>query len=566
MSRNTVPSAEVMAPSRRIPPSTLHSSATARAWRLIILSVCCVLALPRGGSAQIIGQVSIGGNPGGSAYVNATAKRLYVSDGYATSPTTVVDVSTPTSPTIITTVPGSGAIADAITGTFYTSSGFGGQILVFNASTNAQIASPFVGFCGGASDFNPVNNLIYMIAQCGAGNDPLFVVDGSTNNVIAGPLGSGGIVGQVRVNPATGNAYVCSSGHTRVFGPPPSFSFLTDISGLCIAAINPVTNLLYLPVVGSSGVKVLDGNTNALVGTIGSFINILGINTSRNLLYAPDPSNTAIDVLDGATNLIIRKIQLTTLGTQQTAAGPWQVSVDPSRNLVYTGATLPDGTHMVFVIQDPPTAAATATTLASSPNPSLVEQSATFTATVNPVSPATGTPTGTVTFTDASTSTTLGTATLISGQAPITISTLAVGTHTITAQYSGDSSFLPSSGSISQQVVYSTCLLYDPTRSVHSGAVYPIKLYLCDANGADVSSSGIALHATSVSQVSGFSGSPESPGNANPDLDFRYDSTLGPSGGYIFNLSTQGLASGTYQLNFSVTGDPLSHTVSFGVN
>jgi Bacterial Ig-like domain (group 3) len=205
------------------------------------------------------------------------------------------------------------------------------------------------------------------------------------------------------------------------------------------------------------------------------------------------------------------------------------------------------------------------TTVSSSANPSVFGQSATLTATVAPSS-GTGTPTGTVTFTDASTSTTLGTATLISGQAPVTISTLAVGTHTITAQYSGDSSFQASSGSISQQVVYSICLLYDPTRSVHSGAVYPIKLYLCDANGSDVSSSGITLHATSVSQVSGFSGTPESPGNANPDLDFRYDSTLGPSGGYIFNLSTQGLASGTYQLNFSVTGDPLSHTVSFGVN
>ncbi len=64
---------------------------------------------------------------------------------------------------------------------------------------------------------------------------------------------------------------------------------------------------------------------------------------------------------------------------------------------------------------------------------------------------------------------------------------------------------------------------------------------------------------------SGWSGPPEDAGNSNPDLDFRYDPTLGPSGGYIFNLKTTGLGSGTYSLNFSAAGDPASHSVPFGV-
>ena len=51
-------------------------------------------------------------------------------------------------------------------------------------------------------------------------------------------------------------------------------------------------------------------------------------------------------------------------------------------------------------------------------------------------------------------------------------------------------------------------------------------------------------------------------GNANPDQNFRYDQALG---GYIFNLSTNGLSTGTWVLSFSVTGDPLPHTVQFDI-
>jgi hypothetical protein len=204
---------------------------------------------------------------------------------------------------------------------------------------------------------------------------------------------------------------------------------------------------------------------------------------------------------------------------------------------------------------------ASSTALTSTANPSTVGQSVTFTATVSPVSPGTGTPTGTVTFKDGAT--VLGTTNLAAGQASFTTSALSVGGHAITASYSGDGSFSASSASLTQNVGYALCLLYDATKSVKSGAVYPIKLQLCDANGVNLSSSSFTLHATQVTSVSGFSGDPESPGNANPDNDFRFDTTLGP--GYIFNFSTKGLATGTYSLNFTVTGDPTSHSATFGV-
>jgi hypothetical protein len=200
--------------------------------------------------------------------------------------------------------------------------------------------------------------------------------------------------------------------------------------------------------------------------------------------------------------------------------------------------------------------------LNSSANPSVFGQPVTFTATVSSANDSA--PTGTVTFSDGPTS--LGTGTLASGETTFTTSSLAIGSHSITGQYGGDRISGLSSGSLTQTVEYGVCPLFDQTRSVHSGATFPIKLQLCDANGNDLSSSAIVVHATSVTAVSGSSGTPVAPGNANPDNDFRFDATLGSTGGYIFNLSTGGLASGTYSLQFNAGNDPVPHSVNFGVN
>jgi len=75
--------------------------------------------------------------------------------------------------------------------------------------------------------------------------------------------------------------------------------------------------------------------------------------------------------------------------------------------------------------------------VSSSQNPAQVSQPVTFTAAVT--SPA-GTPTGVVTFWDGTTQ--LGTGTLTAGMATYATSSLALGTHSITAQYSGDANFI----------------------------------------------------------------------------------------------------------------------------
>lgn len=92
---------------------------------------------------------------------------------------------------------------------------------------------------------------------------------------------------------------------------------------------------------------------------------------------------------------------------------------------------------------------ATTTLVSSSQSPSTFGQQVTFTATVTS---AGGTPTGTVTFNDGAS--TLSSNTLnASGQATLNISTLAVGPHSITVAYAGNSTFAASTSSALAQTV-----------------------------------------------------------------------------------------------------------------
>ncbi len=90
--------------------------------------------------------------------------------------------------------------------------------------------------------------------------------------------------------------------------------------------------------------------------------------------------------------------------------------------------------------------------VASSANPAIVGTSVSLTANVAAtVRGITAVPTGTVTFLDGSTS--LGTATLTSGVATFTTTGLAIGTHSITVQYSGDSNFHSSTSKVLSEVI-----------------------------------------------------------------------------------------------------------------
>jgi len=113
------------------------------------------------------------------------------------------------------------------------------------------------------------------------------------------------------------------------------------------------------------------------------------------------------------------------------------------------------------------------------------------------------------------------------------------------------------------RVTNNVCVLFDGTRPVKSGSTLPIKLALCDAGNSNRSSGAVLVTATGLRLVSGTTlGDVQDAGQANPDANFRFLAALP---GYIFNLQTTGLPTGTYELRFTAQGDPLEHQVYFGV-
>jgi large repetitive protein len=169
--------------------------------------------------------------------------------------------------------------------------------------------------------------------------------------------------------------------------------------------------------------------------------------------------------------------------------------------------------------------------LTSTGSPSALGAPVTFTATLT----STGvTPTGTVTFLDGTTS--IGTGTLsATGVAQLTTASLALGTHTITASYAGDSNTSPTvSNAVSQVVKNGTTVLLQSSLNPSSAQ------------------SQITLTAT----ANGVNGIPTGTMTFLDGTTTLGTATLNSSGVATFNIST--LSVGTHHLTASYGGDAAS--------
>ncbi len=160
-----------------------------------------------------------------------------------------------------------------------------------------------------------------------------------------------------------------------------------------------------------------------------------------------------------------------------TGGGTIVIAADQPGNASYAPA--PEVTRTVIVTFGTPTV-----TLSAAPNPVFLHNPVTLAATVS--SPA-GIPTGTVTFLDGTAP--IGSAPLTAGQAAVTISTLALGPHTITAVYSGDTNFASTpSPAVIVLVQDFTLTITNPTVVIEHGGTAVYNLVVTSVGGTGLAS------------------------------------------------------------------------------
>ena len=259
------------------------------------------------------------------------------------------------------------------------------------------------------------------VGSTGAG-DPLPNAFTITSGALPTGLSINGSSGAITGTPSAAGTFTGNIGASNLVGTPASQAF-----SMVIAKTTTSTAL------GSSINPTVFGQSTTFTATVSA-----GFGT---------PTGT-VTFKDGVTTIggpVTLAGGVATFATAALATGGHSITA------VYNGDAN-NFTSTSSIVSQTVNKDSTSTALGSSANPSVFGQNVTFTATVSPVAPGAGTPTGTVTFKDGAA--TIGSpATLSGGVATLSTSALAVGGHSITAVYNGDTNNLTSTSSILTQTV-----------------------------------------------------------------------------------------------------------------
>src|SRR2546430_1756972 len=326
--------------------------------------------------------------------------------------------------------------------------------------TSAHIARPGGQFIGYGLILHtiigsPIHTNIFRIQGRNVGGPGVNVVE--TNEFV-------NVIGKVYVRPAT-STVLNSSPNPSVFGQ--AVTLTATVTPVRPDTIAPTGTVVFKDGATTLGVVTLvNGSASLVTSALAAGAHSLTAAYSGDLEFSASTSAGRIQTVNpGQTTTTLTSTpnpslagQAVTLSTPGTAVRPGvgvptgnvkfrdgAAALGPVKlvngNASLNVSTLTVGSHSLtavynaspnFLGSTSPTVtqvvnSPTTTSLSSTPNPSVIGQAVTLTATVSPVPPAVGTPTGTVTFNDGTTS--LGTATPVNGTASLTISTLAVGSH-----------------------------------------------------------------------------------------------------------------------------------------
>jgi DNA-binding beta-propeller fold protein YncE len=291
----------------------------------------------------VLAQIPIPTTSGdGQVAANPALNLVYASAGFTSGGSlTVIDGHTLTVVTTISNL--NGVSVDMQNDNYWTTNLFGGQVLTYSGITNTQIGATTVGYCPGETTFDCKHRRIWAGAQCGGGNDPVFVFDADTFGLIAGPIGTGGVMGPTIVNPNTGKLYLTASGVSKEVHP---ITFAVTTTGFgTVEAVNSVTNRLFAA--QGNNLQIINGANDTVLRTVslGYSPPAMGVNNALGHVYLANPAANSIQVRAQQNGSL--------LGTFSLGAGnqPGAIAVDSIRGRVYV--TVANGaSRSLWAIED----------------------------------------------------------------------------------------------------------------------------------------------------------------------------------------------------------------------
>ena len=326
---------------------------TTKLWSPVMCTLLLLLLSIAGAAAQnVVAKIPIPAtSAGGQVAVNKVLNRVYVSAGFSSGGTlTVIDARTLT---VLTTLSNSSGVnIDIMTDNFWTGNVASGQVLTYSGSTNTQISATTVGFCPGETAFDCKNGRVWVGAQCGAGNDPVFVFDADTFALIAGPIATGGTIGPIVVNPLNGRLQVQSGGISKEINPT-TFAVTSTALGTVLAADQHKSKLF---ATSGSNLQIINGATDNIEYTIplgytpGSQI---AVNNALRHIYLLNPAGKKIDVraitaVADANDVRGQRVTMFSLGAGNV---PVAIAADAIRGRVYVVVNNA-GSYSLWAIDD----------------------------------------------------------------------------------------------------------------------------------------------------------------------------------------------------------------------
>jgi hypothetical protein len=228
---------------------------------------------------------------------------------------------------------------------------YSGGVVVRDGRTNGVLATVALSGCPIEASYDSSFDRMWVGAQCGNLNDPVFAIDAKTFSVIAGPIGSGGVMGPMIANAANGRLYLTEANASKRINPR-TFALTLNAFGQ-VMAINAKANLLYARTFSGNNLQIINGapdpevilNTTPLPEAPIS----MGINQELNHLYLGYP--TEVEIRDGLAGAQIATFSLSRFGV--TTLG--NMTVDSLRDRVYVTAFTAAGPELI-VLEDLTTA------------------------------------------------------------------------------------------------------------------------------------------------------------------------------------------------------------------